>query len=65
MVALVVDLKAALDSVDRGILIRIMRKRGIRKGLIKRVTKVLTETRSTVKVGEEKGNSFWTAKGVR
>lgn len=40
-----VDFKAAFDSVDRRVLLDTMKKRGIRKGLIKRVGKVLRETR--------------------
>lgn len=51
IVALFVDLKAAFDSLDRGILIKAMRERGIRKGRIERVVKVLSETRSRVKIG--------------
>lgn len=51
--------------MDRRILMNTMKEIGIRKELIERVTKVLIETKSTVKVGEEEGNSFWTAKDVR
>ena len=65
MVAMFVDLKAAFDSVDRGKLIEAMRERGIRKGLVSRVERILKETRSRVKVGGEVGESFWTARGVR
>jgi len=36
MVAMFVDLKAAFDSVDRGMLVEAMRKRGIRESLISR-----------------------------
>lgn len=51
--------------MDRRILMNTMKEIGVRKELIERVTKVLTETKSTVKMGEEEGNSFWTAKDVR
>lgn len=40
-----VDFKAAFDSVDRRVLLDTMKERGIRKELIKRVGKVLRETR--------------------
>lgn len=59
-----VDLRAAFDSVDRGILIR-MRKKGIREGLIKRVEEVLRETKSRVRVGRELGKGFWTGSKAR
>lgn len=36
MIALFIDLKAAFDTVDRGVLIEAMRKEGIREGLVKR-----------------------------
>jgi len=42
-----------------------MRGRGIEKGLIERVKEVLKETRSRVKIGEEKGECFWMTRGVR
>lgn len=51
MVALFADIRAAFDSVERGILIGMIRKKGIRKGLIRRVEEVLRETRNRVKVG--------------
>jgi len=54
-VALFVDLKAAFDSVDRGVLIEAMRERGIREGLISRVEEVMRETRNRVRVGGELG----------
>lgn len=55
VIAMFVDLKAAFDSVDRGVLIEAMRKRGIREGLIERIGEVLRETRSRVRVGERMG----------
>ncbi|XP_011069288.1 PREDICTED: uncharacterized protein LOC105155084 [Acromyrmex echinatior] len=42
--ALFVDLRAAFDSVDRGILYKAMTEGGIKEGLIERVKKVLSET---------------------
>jgi len=63
--ALFVDLKVAFNSVDRGIMYKAMRERGIREGLIERVREVLRETKSRVKVGGELGESFWTARGLK
>jgi len=63
LVALFVDLKAAFDSVDRGVLIEAMRERGIREGLVKKVEEVMRETRNRVRVGREMGSSFWTERG--
>lgn len=65
MVALFVDLKAAFDSVDREILGRAMRERGIREGLVKRVEELTRETKSRIRMGEECGREFWTARGIR
>lgn len=64
LVALFVDLKAAFDTVDKGIL-ETMRKRGIRKGLIRKVEEMLKEMRSKVRIEERIGEVFWTARGVR
>lgn len=58
LVALFVDLKAAFDSVDREILMRMMKGRGITDGITKRVVKLLRETRSRVRVGREVGGTF-------
>lgn len=65
LVAMFVDLKAAFDSADMDVLIRAMKEQGVREGLIKRVEQVIRETRTRVKVGEEFGDSFWTAREVR
>ena len=65
MTAVFVDLKAAFDSIDREILVRAMRERGVGEGLVKRVEEILRETRSRVRVGERVGKEFWTARGVR
>jgi len=32
-----VDLRAAFDSVDREVLLRVMRRRGVKEGIIERV----------------------------
>ncbi|XP_067208444.1 golgin subfamily A member 6-like protein 25 [Linepithema humile] len=65
MTALFIDLKAAFDSVDRGVLVGAMRERGVREGLVGRVEEVLKETKSKVRVGGKVGENFWTARGVR
>lgn len=65
LIVLFIDLRAAFNSVDKGGLIGTMRKKGIREGLIRRVEKVLMETKSRVRVGGELGRSFWTTRGVR
>ena len=65
MIAMFVDLKAALDSVDRRILWEAMEKRGVRAGLMERVREIYGDTISRVKVGGEIGESFWTAKRLR
>jgi len=58
VVAMFIDFKAAFDSVDRKVLGEAMRGRGIEEGLIERVKEVIKETRSRVKIGEEKGECF-------
>lgn len=65
LVAFFVDLRAAFDSVDRGILWKAMRERGIREGLVRRCEDMLRETRSRVKVGGERSEQFWTGRGVK
>jgi len=65
MIGMFIDLKAAFDSVDKEVLIKAMRGRGMREGLINRVEEVLRETRSRVRVGTQCGGVFWTARGVR
>jgi hypothetical protein len=65
VVALFVDVRAAFDSVDRGVLGKAMRERGVREGLVERVEEIWGETRSRVRAGEELGGNFWTARGVR
>lgn len=52
------DLKAAFDLVNRGVLVRAIKKKGIRKGLTKKVEKVLRETKSRVRAGGEMGENF-------
>lgn len=52
---LFVDLKAALDMIDREVLLGTMRKKGIRKRLVKRVEKMFRETKSRVRRDDRGG----------
>lgn len=56
--ALFVELKSAFDSVNREVLLKTMRQRGIREGLVERVVKVMREMRSRVMVGGEVEEGF-------
>jgi len=57
LIAVFVDLRAAFDSVDRGIL-KALRERGIREGSVKRMAEVLRETKSRVKVRGKMGKGW-------
>lgn len=65
IIVLFVDLRAAFDSVDRGELIKSMRKKGMREGLIERTEELLRETKCRVRVGGKVGEEFWTVRGLR
>lgn len=65
MVVLFVDLRAAFDTVDREILWKTMRERGIREELVRRCEDMLKETRKRVRIGEERSEQFWTGRGVK
>jgi len=65
MIVLFVDLKAALDSVNRDVLMRAMRERGVREGLVNRIEEILWETKSRVKVKRQWSEKFWLARGLR
>lgn len=56
MVVLFVDLKAVFDSMDRGLLIKEMRKREVREGLVRRCEEILRETIN--KIRRRKGRDF-------
>lgn len=62
---LFMNLKAAFDSMNRGVLIKAMREREIRERLIGRVEEMVKETKSTVRIEGEIGESFWTTRGIR
>jgi len=53
LVALFVDIRAVLDSVDRGVLVEAMRERGMRMELIKRIEKIFKGTRSRIRTEGE------------
>lgn len=61
MIILFVDLKAAFDSVDRGLLTETIRRRGVREDLVKKYEGALRETVNRVKEDEK----FWTVREVR
>ena len=50
--------------MDRGILVEVLRQRGIRDGLIER-EKMLWKTKNRMRLGRELEESFWTARGIR
>jgi len=58
VVALFVDVRTAFDSVDKGVLAKAMRERGMREGLVERVEEIWRETKSRVVVREELGENF-------
>lgn len=60
MVVIFIDLRAAFDSVDRKVLMEVMRRRRVRESLVRRCEEVLKETVNIVRVGERKGERFWT-----
>jgi len=63
MVVTFVDMKAAFDSVDREILIQMMRKKKVRESLVVRCEEMLEETMIKVRVGDREGEIFWTGRG--
>lgn len=65
VVAVLVDLKAVFDSVDRGILGRRLREERVSYKLRKRIREIYEETKNVIRVGERCGKRFWTCKGVR
>lgn len=64
LIALFVDLKVVFDTVNREILIKEMRGRGIREGLVERRGEILRETRNGIRIGGKVGKEFWTGRGV-
>lgn len=65
LVVLFGDLGAAFDSVDREVLGKAMRQKGISKGLVGRCEEMVRETRSRVKIRGELSDVFCTRSEVR
>lgn len=65
MTAAFIDLRVAFDSANRERLVRAMRERGVREGLVVRVEEIIRETRSRMRMGGKVGKKFWMARGVR
>jgi len=63
VVATFVDLKAAFDSVDRGVLGRSLEERGV-SARLRRIMEIYEETRNVVRIGRKVGKKFWTEKGL-
>lgn len=59
------DLRSAFNRIDRRILWEAMKRRGIRRGLIKRTKEFYESTTNVVKVNGVQSGGFWTEKGVR
>ena len=64
LIALCVHFKATFDSVNRRILWKGMNERGVNEGLIERIKEIFVETRIKVRIGKQKGEVFWTGKGL-
>lgn len=60
-----VYLRAVFDTVDRRILIKAMKKRGIRKGIVGRCIEILREMKCRMRVQGRLGKEFWTGREVR
>ena len=65
LIALFVDFKAAFDSVNRCILWKAMTEREVDEELLDRIKEIVTETKTRVRIREEKGEEFWTGRGLR
>ena len=65
LIALFVDFKVAFDSVNRSILWKAMKEREVDEELVDRIKEIFTEMRTRVRIREEKGEEFWTGRGLR
>ncbi|XP_071582471.1 uncharacterized protein [Temnothorax nylanderi] len=63
--AIFVDLRAAFDNVDRGILWKIMEEKGVDRSLINRIKEIYKETEVTIRTRDGFTRCFKTKKGVR
>lgn len=59
------DMKATFDNVERSILWRELRKKGIKEKLIRRLEKIYERTEMVVRTNQSYMESFRTRKGVR
>lgn len=59
------DMKAAFDNVERSILWRELRKKGIKEKLIRRLEKIYERTEMVVRTNQSYTESFRTRRGVR
>ena len=64
LIALFVDFKAAFDSVNRSMLWKAMKEREVDEELLDRIKEVFTETKTRVRIREEKGEEYWTGRGL-
>lgn len=64
LILMFLDLRAAFDLVDRRQISETMRKKGLKKGLVRRCEEVMRETVSRVRMGETCGERFWTVRGI-
>ena len=65
LIALFVDFKAAFDSVNGSMLWQAVKEREVDEELLDRIKEVFTETKTRVRIREEKGEEFWTDRGLR
>lgn len=63
LIALFVNLRAAFNTVYRVIMVKLLRKRGLKERLVKRRGDLYRETKFKVRAGEELGKKFWTRRG--
>ena len=60
-----IDLKAAFDWVDRGVMKKRLEEKEISKKLRERIEEIYKETSNVVKIKGIMGERWWTRKGVR
>lgn len=64
LVVLFMELKAACDIVNRGVLVATIRERWIKKGLVRSIEEVMRETKSKARVGVENRGLFLDRKEI-
>ncbi|XP_033212178.1 uncharacterized protein LOC117169780 [Belonocnema kinseyi] len=63
--ALFADFKAAFNSVNRMILSAAIKEKGVDESSIERIKKIFLDTNIRVKMGDKKGEEFWTGSWLR